>query len=730
MPRNRVTKPSFCRACHNGCPVLVEVEDGRAKRVTGIEGLPLYEGYTCVKGRALPEQMNHPERLLRSLKRMPDGSYAPIPTEQLMDEVAERLQAIVARHGPAAVATFTGTMGAVASPLIRPAVDGFTKALGSPMCFDPDTIDQAGKHVARALHGAWMAPPRALVDPEVSLIFGGNPLISYTAGLPTGNPGRALGRWLEQGCQLIVVDPRRNDMARRAAIHLQARPGEDVAIAAALLRVILTEGLYDADFVADNVTGLEALRRAVEPFTPAVVAARDDVAADDLVRAARIFAGARTGVAVAGTGPNMAGRGTLLEYLLLNLGTVCGRHQRAGERVAAPFALAAPLPAKAQAAPPTPAYGLSDPLPGSGLTKCIGGMPTAGLAGAMLHQGEGRIRALISCGGNPALSLPDQLQAIEALRSLDLLVQVDIQMSATARFADYVVASKMCLEAPAATVFQELASLYGVGCVGYAEPWAQYTEAVVEPPPGSDLIEEWELYYGLARRMGLQMLLGSILQFTGEAPTPLDMSRKPATDDLLEILCRGGRIPLAEVKRHAHGAVFPDPPVFVEPKDAGWEGRLDVGHGQMMADLGREAERRADDGDFAFRLISRRIQQAYNSSGHKLAGMRGRSTNPAFMNPRDLEQLGVRPGDLVELRSARAAIVAVAGADPDLRRGVVSMSHGFGGPPERDQEVRAIGASVSRLLRVDEDLEPYVGQPRMSDVPVAVRRCPETDAVA
>ena len=84
-------KPSFCRVCPNSCPILVEVDDGRAVRVTGDPASEVYQGYTCVKGRALPELHNHPERLLHSQKRMPDGSYAPISSEQLLDELAERI---------------------------------------------------------------------------------------------------------------------------------------------------------------------------------------------------------------------------------------------------------------------------------------------------------------------------------------------------------------------------------------------------------------------------------------------------------------------------------------------------------------------------------------------------------------------------------------------------------------------------------------------------------------
>src|SRR5262249_33327999 len=240
----------------------------------------------------------------------------------------------------------------------------------------------------------------------------------------------------------------------------QPRPGEDVSILAGMLRVILAEDLYDHDFVADNVSGLDALRRAVEPFTPARVGARADVGADELVRAARIFANGRRGVAVAGTGPNMSGPATLVEYLILDLNSLCGRWLRAGDRVPAPFTVLASRAAKAQARPPSPAYGLGAPLPGSGLTGSAGGLPTGVFPYSVLHDGSDRIRALISCAGNPATAWPDQLLAIEAMSALELLVQIDIKMSATARLAHYVVAPRMSLETPGVTINVERSSQY------------------------------------------------------------------------------------------------------------------------------------------------------------------------------------------------------------------------------------------------------------------------------
>ncbi len=713
----------MCRFCHAGCAVVVDVEDGRPVAVRGDRENPLYRGFCCVKGQQLAAQWSHPERLLHTMKRRADGSHEPIAVEQALDEIAAKLGALLEEHGSRSVAMYSGTYSN-GSPVTNPMSFAWLKAIRSRMAFSANTIDQPGKAVAQALHGAWMAPPQSFDTARTSLLVGCNPLVAMSGGIPHANPGAELGEALARGLELIVVDPRRTETARRAAIHLQPRPGEDAAILAALLHVILREDLHDADFVAAHVQGLGALRAAVAPFTPERVAARADVAAAQLEAAARTFAGAGRGVATAGTGPNMSGHGTLLEYLLLCLNTVCGRWLRAGEKVANPGTLIPAVSAVAQAMPPWRAYGFGEKLRVRGLANTAAGLSTAALPDEILMPGEGRVRALVSVGGNPVAAWPDQLKTIEAMRALDLLVQLDVRMSATARLADYVIAARLPIEMPGMTLSQDYLGLYGVG-FGTTVPYAQYTPAVVEPPPGAEVIEDWEFFYGLAQRMGLELTLKPIA-FLGPSRgrgTPLDMARKPTTDELFGVLTEGSRVPLDEVKQHPRGAIFPDPEVVVAEGEPGWEGRLDVGNAELMADLAALAATPAPhEAGFPLRLVSRRVMNVLNSVGHDLPELRRtRAYNPAYMHPDDLAELGLTRGDVVELRSPHAAILGVVEADPALRRGLVSMSHAFGDVPERDGEVRRIGSSTGRLTPVDRDYDRYTGQPRMSNIPVEVR---------
>ena len=143
---------SFCRFCHASCAIKVTVEDGRAVSVIGAKDNPVYHGYTCAKGRALPEQHANPSRILHTMKRDDEGNHHPVPVEQAMDEIAEKLSRIVAEHGPRSVALYTGTFS-FPYPAGAPMAGAWLQSLGSPMLFTSATIDQPGKMIAPALHG-------------------------------------------------------------------------------------------------------------------------------------------------------------------------------------------------------------------------------------------------------------------------------------------------------------------------------------------------------------------------------------------------------------------------------------------------------------------------------------------------------------------------------------------------------------------------------------------------
>ncbi|WP_326522881.1 molybdopterin-containing oxidoreductase family protein [Sphingomonas sp.] len=712
-------RKSICRCCINQCAINVLVEDGRVRTVEGDPDNPQYSGYSCVKGRSQGDYLTDPARLLHPVRRRADGGFDRIASADALDEIAASIARIVDRHGPRAIAGYWGTQAAVGSrPVTAPFYDAFFDAIGTNMRFDPNTIDKGGKHVAQSFLGSWGAPPQGFDAPEAILLIGINPWNTYT-GFPAGSPRRWLVDRIAGGCKLIVIDPRRTQVAERATVHLQAAPGHDVPILAAMIKVILSEGRIDHDFVARHVTGIDALREQLDGIEVAAVAAAAGVRAGDIVAAARTYAGARRGYAMAGTGPHMTAAGTLVEYLVQVLETLCGRWMRAGDVIKASPALLPPARARAQARAPDADWALGGRMRVRGLKQSRAGMPVAALAEEILTPGDGQVRALICWGGNPAVAFPDQRRVVEALRSLDLFVQIDPWMSQSAHLADYVLAPTLPLEVAAASIGTEGLSLRA----GYGQALAhsQYTDAVVPRPAGSDLLEEWEIFYELMVRMGHPVEVRP----WGHPPTTpkIPIDAKPRTEELLELFTAGSRVPLDTVKRFPGGHVFDEGLIVVEPGDPGNVDRLEVGHPEMMRLLERSITRLREPADarYPYRMLCRRENHANNST-RKAASNRGLAYNPAYLHPDDLSELGVVEDDEVAITSPLGAIRAIVAADAHLRRGMVSIAFGYGSADDPSADPAVFGSSPNRLVATDEIFDPFTGQPRMTDVPVAISR--------
>ncbi len=707
------TKKSFCRFCHAFCPIEVDVEDNKVIEVRGDASNPVYGGYTCIKGRHLPDQHNHPDRIRTSMKRMPDGSFQPISSEQALDEIAERMSAIIEEHGPRSVATYNGTY-AFCNAITLSVSRAWHAGVKSPSYYTSVTIDQPAKAIAASRHGTWMGGSQGFDTADVAMLIGNNPVVSMFGGVPPFNPWKRLRDAQKRGLKLIVIDPRSSDVAKRADLHLQVRPGEDPTLLAGIIKVMFDEGLVDGDFLAGNATHVEELRQAVDSFDLDYVEERSGVPAALVERAARMFAGAQRGVASSGTGANMAPHPNLTEHFVQSLNTLCGRFLREGEVVPNPGVISPERPFMAQANPPNPAWGKGEPSRVRGLGEVFGEMPTAALSDEIITPGEGRVRALVSVGGNPVGAWPDQLKTIEAMKQLDLNVSIDIRWSQTAKMADYVIAPKLSLERPDLTVLTD--SWYPV-------PYAHYTPAMVEAE--DDVIEEWEFFWNLAHRMGTEIEL---------AGGPMPMDEKPSTDDVLDLITAKSRIPLDRVREADGGAIFEGEEVRVAPKAAGADARLDVAPADLVEEIAEVRAEPVVEGagyvpgeEFSHRLISRRMREFYNSSGRDIAGLTARDggTNPAFMNPVDGAEWGIADGEVIEIESGRATILGVAAFTDDVPSGVISMAHSWGDVPETDQDVRSIGGSTNRLVNNEEAYDPITGMARQSAIPVNIRPAKE-----
>lgn len=707
-PNAVTTQHTFCRVCHASCPLEVDVQMGRVSAVRGVPDDPLFGGYTCIKGRQLPDQIAHPARLTATQRRRPDGTFESIGSSDALDDIAARLADIIQRCGPNAIASYTGT-GGYQNSLAVPSARAFHQGLGSSSFYTSVTIDQPAKGTAPFRTGIWEAGYHNFSDADVLLAVGYNPMVSSfgpLGGLQGTNPVVVLREAKQRGLKLIVIDPRRTEFAQQADIHLAVRPGEDPTLLAGITRIVLEEGLFDHEFCDEWVGDLGALIDAVRPFDLEYVAARCDVPADDVVAAARMFAAGPRGTAGCGTGPNMAPHSGLAEHFAIVLNTICGRVNRAGDRIESGNFLYPDMPRRAHViAPRNPTPGPSSRF--RNLRGMRGEMPTTTLAEEILTPGEGQIRALVVSGGNPVVAWPDQELTIRAMRDLELLVVVDHRMSATAEFADYVIAPTLSLERADVPHLMDR---------WFRAPYTNYTEAVL-PRPG-DVLNEWEVFWEISRR------LGTVLAFPGGA-APVD--HHPTDDEVLDLAYAGSRMSMDDIRRHRM-EVHPDLAIVVSAADPSCTAKFTLAPDDIVVELTEvrnELDAAAAVSDewsaFPFRLVSRRLKHVLNSLGTELPGLAAKgTTNHAYMNPDDMAEIGIADGGLLEITSPRASLHAVVASAPDVRRGVISMAHSWGGSTLTDEKVRDIGSPTNRLVSVDQGYDRITGMVVQSAIPVRV----------
>jgi anaerobic selenocysteine-containing dehydrogenase len=282
-------------------------------------------------------------------------------------------------------------------------------------------------------------------------------------------------------------------------------------------------------------------------------------------------------------------------------------------------------------------------------------------------------------------------------------------MTASAALAHYVLPTRLQLER---------ADVPAVMDRRFKAPYVSYTPAVLAP--SGDLLSEWEVFAGVASRLGTRMPLPG-------GDLPLDGS---ADDDMvLDLAFATARMPMHEV-RALRGTIQEDRAVTVVEAGPGPHARFAVAPSDVVAELVEVLHERTSaevlDGfatdRYPFRLISRRLKHVLNSLGREIPALaRVGTTNAAHMHPDDLRDLGVEPGDLVRITSPTGTVLGVAAASDAVRRGVVSMAHSWGGAVT-DDDVRTEGSPTNRLCTVDSGYDRLNGMAVQSAIPVAVCR--------
>ncbi|MEU3339014.1 molybdopterin oxidoreductase family protein [Streptomyces sp. NPDC006668] len=732
----------ICPLCEATCGLTLTIEGTRVTGARGDRDDVFSKGFICPKGALFGAVDGDPDRLRAPLVRR-DGELREATWEEAFDAVAAGIRPVVERYGPNSVGVVLGNpnVHTMAGALYPPVL---LAGLGTRSVFTASTVDQMPKHVSSGLlfGDANAIPVPDLDHTDHLLLIGANPLESNGSLCTAPDfPGK-LKALKARGGTLTVIDPRRTRTAKLADRHIAIRPGTDALLLAAMAHVLFEEDLVELGELAPHVEGVEEVRAAVRDFTPEAVADACDVDAGTVRALARELAAAPTAAVYGRIGSCTVPYGTLGSWLVDVLNVLTGNLDRPGGAL---------FPQAATDRTPRPAG------PGHGFAlgrwhsrvsrhpEAKGELPLSALAEEIdTATAEGEpIRALIAVATNPVLSAPDGDRLDKALDSLDFMVSVDPYLNETSRHADVVLPPPPPSQSPhhdfafntlavrnqvrysrpavplepgrmAETEILARLILAATGMHG-ADPSAvddlvigqTLGKAVKEPHSpvhGRDTKELAAQLTGVSgpeRRLDMMLRLGPYGDGFGVRPDGLSLERLLAHPHGIDIGPLRPRLPQPLKTRSGKVELLPQPIADDLP-------RL------------RRALRERPDG---LVLVGRRHLRSNNSWMHNVPALTGGSNRCTLhIHPEDAERLGVRDGAPVRVKGAGGEVTARAEVTDGVRRGVVSLPHGWGHdrPGTRLRHAATEpGVNVNQLLD-GSLLDPLSGNAVLNGVPIEI----------
>ncbi len=703
-------------------------------------------GYICPKATAIEYLADDPDRLRTPLVRR-DGVLTEATWEEAFAEIERRLPAVIAEHGRDAVAVYVGNPNVHnLSGLLYNTV--LLRALGSHNVYSASTVDQMPKQVSVGLmFGTMLSVPVPDVDrTDHLLMLGANPLVSNGSLLTAPDMRGRLRALRERGGKLVVVDPVHTRTAQVADEHHFVRPGSDALLLFAMVNVLTTEGLTNLGRLAEYTAGVDEVTALAAEFTPEAVATACGIPADTIRRMARELAAAPRAAVYGRIGSCTQEFGTLTSWLVDVLNVLTGNLDREGGAL---FPLAAAGQRNSQGDRERPGRGKGVRFGRwtsrvRGAPEVYGELPAACLAEEIDTPGEGRVRALITIAGNPALSTPDAGRLDQAMRGLDFTVCVDLYLNETTRHADVV----LPVPDPLQRSHYDLA--FGQLAVRNV---ANYSPPALELADG--MRHEWQTLLRLAAIVsgqGAGADLAAMDEFVARSLIELEKSVPGAPlagrdtdelfaalaphvgpDRLLDLLLRAGPygdhfgarpdgLTLDLLKAHPHGVDLGPlrpriPEVLRTPS-----GRIELAPEQLVADVARLRAGLAGRSN-GLVLIGRRQLRSNNSWMHNLAPLvKGRDSCTMQVHPDDAARLGLVDGGFAKVRSTSGTVQVPVEITDTIMVGVVSIPHGWGHDADGARMTVAAGhAGVNTNLLADGTrIDPLSGNAVLNGIPVEV----------
>jgi anaerobic selenocysteine-containing dehydrogenase len=686
---------TFCRLCEVGCGLVAHTdEQGALVELRPDHDHPATQGFACSNGLLAADVHRDPARLRRPQRRDGD-TFVDVSWEHATEEIAARLRAIVDEDGPRSVGLYLGNPNAF-NAMVPVGAFQFIRTLGSDRVFSSASQDCSNKYAtAELLYGVAQANPIPdLERTELLLVIGANPRVSKTSFLSVADPIKALRGVRDRGGRVVFVNPLRIEPG--IGETLQLRPDSDPYLLAAMLHEIDRTVGFELGALDADVVGIDDVREFVRPYSPAAVAPIVGIAADEIAAIARDFAAADGASVHCSTGLNMGRQGSLAYWLAQMLVLLTGNLDRAGGNffAARGFPIAPTPVDRTEASFVQTKWGPYRPA--------VGMMPGALLAD-LIEDDEEPLRALVVVAGNPALSIGGSGRLQGALRSLDLLVSIDLYRNATGELADYVLPATDQYEREDLNTFVQ-----GV----QRTPYVQWTARVTEPD--GQQREEWRFLADLMAALDYPVMLDSAVA----DPLPLVYDGP---------LARCG-LSIEQLRSDGGVALLPEPGPGDSVAQLGLDAPLECVPDGLRSTLRRAhelfAELQSEPPD-GFKLITRRTQHMLNSAFQNVEKLkaRGADSNPLWIHPDDAERLGLGAEDLAEIANAHGTIRASVRFDANLRPGVVAMTHGFGnqataGMPNAQAypgvNVNLLGPSGAGSF------DPVSGMLQLTGIPVAV----------
>ncbi len=657
--------PSVCPYCGVGCQLDYHVKDNAIVRVDGRDG-PANHGRLCVKGRFGFDYVNHPQRLTKPLIRKPG---MPKTADFVMDP-ADPLSAFREASWDEALDLAGGTLAQIRDAHGGDALAGFGSAKGSNeeaylvqklvrTGFRTNNVD----HCTRLCHassvaallegigsGAVSNPVMDVMQADVVLLIGANPVVNHPVAATW------IKNAVKRGTKLILVEPRRSELARHAAHFLQLKPDTDVALLNAMLHTIVEEGLVAESFVANRTSGYDEIRKNVAGHSPEAMAAVCGIPAATIREVARMYAKSRGSMILWGMGISQHIHGTDNARCLIALSLITGQvgrpgtglHPLRGQNNVQGASDAGLIPMM------YPDYRRVDTAEAKGAFEALWGTaldPKAGLTVVEIMDAvhAGRIRGMYIMGENPAMSDPDVSHARAALAKLEMLVVQDIFLTETAYLADVILP---------ASAFPEK-----TGTFTNTDRTVQLgREALV--PPGEARQDLW-IIVEMAKRLGLPWRYAHARDVFNEMRTAMP-SIAGITWERLE---------------RDHAVTYPcehegdsgTRVVFTEHFPTA------TGKGRFVPAHVIPAAERPDDGYPYVLITGRQLEHWHTGSMTRRTDVLN-AIEPApvaSLNSRDLEELGVVPGGAITVASRRGSITLSARADDGTPRGAVFIPFCF-----------------------------------------------------